>query len=149
MVNSSNSSSRSSYYDPWYRADIWTTRRRTGIFEFPTGRHSVFIINVIKLRYVLCRFPCVSCEIITESIHSKSFRDFPDSDKLVVVVPPNPIAKQFPSICNCRPRSNSSTQLYPTALRHPELLQLKIILPWLVLWVQLVNWTKNLAMRRG
>ena len=33
----------SSDRDIWYRADLWIARKRTGIFESPTGIHSAFI----------------------------------------------------------------------------------------------------------
>ena len=38
------------------------------------------------------------------------FREFPDADRLVEVVPLNPIAKQFPTISNCHPHRNSIAQ---------------------------------------
>ena len=94
--------------------------------EETTGIHSAFVINVVKVRYVLFRHPCVCCEIMIEAINSDLFQELPDADKLVVVVPLNPIAKQFPTIINNHHHSNSSTQPYPTTLRHPELLKCKI-----------------------
>ena len=95
--------------------------RRTGIAESTACMHSDFFINFIKGRYVIFWSNCVYCEIIIESINSDSFQDFPDADKIVVVAPPNPIAKQFPTIINCHPHSNNSIQPQPTTLSHPEL----------------------------
>ena len=91
-----------------YCADLLIARIRTGIVEDPSGRHSALVINFIKGRYVLFRRLCVCCEIIIEAIISYSFQELPDADKLVVLVPLDPIAKQFPTIINCRPHSNSS-----------------------------------------
>ena len=94
--------------------------------EYPTGRHSYFVINIIKVSYVLRRRPCVCFERITEAIHSDLFQEFPDANKLFAVVPFNPIAKQFTTIINIHTHINISTQPYPTTFLHPELLQLKI-----------------------
>ena len=93
-ISSWSSSSR----DIQYRADLWITRRITGIVESPTGRHSAFVINFIKWRYLIYRNPCVCFEIIIEAISSNSFEEFPNADKLVMVVPLKPIAKQFPKL---------------------------------------------------
>ena len=142
MANTS--SSISSDRDIRYHADIWIEGIRTGKVEAPTGRHSSFIINVNKGRYVLCQRPYFCCERITEAIHSKSFQELPDDDKLVIVIPLNPTAKFFPRIINRHTHSNSSTQLYPTTLRHLELIQRRIWLLWLVVWFHLINQTKKL-----
>ena len=142
MFNSSSLSSRNQ--DIQHLADIWIARRRTGMFEAPIGIQSAFFINAIKGRYVLCRNLCVCCEIIIKAISSDLFQQFPDADKLFVVVPLKPIVKQFPTISNCHTRSNGSTQPYPDTLRYPELLQRKIWLTGLVVWVHLINRTKKL-----
>ena len=94
--------------------------------EAPTGRHSALFINFIKGRFVFYRRPCVCCDSIIEAINSDSFREFPDADKLVVVVPLNPISKHFPTISNLHPHGSSSKQPYPTTLCYPELLQRNI-----------------------
>ena len=133
----------------WYRADIWIVRRGTGIVEATTGIHSSFVVNFAKVRYVILWSPCVWCEIITEAIHSESFQEFPYSDKPIVLVFLKPVEKQFPTIINCHTHSNISTQLHPTTLHHPELLQRKIWLPWLVVWVHLVNQIKKLRYEMG
>ena len=147
MANSS--SRRSSDCDIRYRADIWTARRRTGIVESPIGIHSAFIINVIKGRYVLLRHPSVCCKSIIEAISCNSFRELPDADKIVVVVPLNPIAKQFPTISNHHPNRNISTQPYPTALIHTGLLQCKTKLAWLVVWFHLIPRTIKIRHEKG
>ena len=85
-------------------------RIRTGIVEDVTGIHSAFVINFIKGRYVIFWRPCVCCEIITEAIHIELFQEFTDPDKLVVVVPLNPVSKQFPKNSNRHPHRNSSTK---------------------------------------
>ena len=108
--------------DLWYRAYLWITRRRTGIVESTTSIHSDFVINLIMGRYFFCRRCCVCCERITETIHSESFLESPDFDKLVVVVPLKPTAKHFPTFSNHHPHSNSSKNPYPTKPRQPELL---------------------------
>ena len=87
--------------------------------EALTCRHSDLVINVINVRYVLFQCPYFCCESTIESINRNLFQEFPDANKLVVVVPLNPIAKQFPKISNRRPHRNSSTQPYPTTLRYP------------------------------
>ena len=106
-----NISSRiSSNRDILYRANLLIVRRRPGKVDPLTVRHSDFVINVIKGRYVLCRRTCVFCENTTEAIHSDALQLFPYANKVVVVFPINPIAKQFPTISNCHPHINSSTK---------------------------------------
>ena len=112
------SSWSSSDHDIRCCADLWIARRRTGIVEAQIGRHSSFIINFTKGRYILCGHPCVFCESIIEAINIDTFRESPDADKLVAVVPLNPIAKHFPTISHCYPHSDISTQPYPTTFRH-------------------------------
>ena len=89
------SSRRSSDSDIQYRAYLWITRRRTGIVEYPTGIHSDFIINVINGRYFICQNPFVCCENITRAINIYWFLELTDANKLVVVVPLNPIVTHF------------------------------------------------------
>ena len=112
-----NSSIRSSTdCDIKYHTDLWIARMRTGIVEAPKGRRSDFVINVIKVMYVLFWCPCVCCEIIIEAISLNSIEKFPDVDKLLMVVPINPIAQKIPTISNRHPHGNSSTQPYATKL---------------------------------
>ena len=132
-----------------YNADIWIARRRTEIVGALTGRHSAFVIYFIKVRYVLFRNPCVCCEIIIESINSYLFQELPNADKLVVVVPLNPIGKQFPTIINSHPHSNSSTKPYPTTLCYPKILQRKIWLTGHVVWFHTINRNRKLRYEKG
>ena len=142
MANSSSWSSSNS--DIRYCDDLWIERIINGVVEYMTGIHSVFVINVIKGRYVIFLSSYVCCEIIIEAVNSDSFRESPDSNKLLLVVPLNPIAKTFPTIINRHPHSNISTKPYPTTLCHPELLKNNIRLKWLVVWVHFINRIKTL-----
>ena len=41
--------------------------------EDRTGRHSAFVINLIKGMYVLRRRPCLFCVCINEAIHRDNY----------------------------------------------------------------------------
>ena len=90
-------------------ADSCKWRHTTRKLKCTESRNCIFIIELIKGRYVICWVPYIRWEFIVEAILSKSFREFSDTNQFVIVVSLNPIPKQFPTISNSHSHRNCCT----------------------------------------
>ena len=67
-----------------------------------TSRDYLYIIKLIKERYVLCQSPSLSLKGIFEANKSNLFQELSDTNQFFIVISLNPITKYFPSVSNIR-----------------------------------------------
>ena len=90
-------------------ADSCEWKNRSRKMKCMASRNYIFIINLIKARYVLCWGSYIKWKSIVEAILSKSFLELSDTDKFFILVSLNPIMKQFSTISNVNSHSNCCT----------------------------------------